>query len=629
MKKIYSLALSLVAFVGITQAQTVIFKEDFSGGMPANYILYDVDGNTPDPALADANYDFSSEPWIVIGTTTKLAIATSYYSPAGQADDWMVIPGVTITNSNTYFKINCRSYDANYRDSYEVLVSTTGTERADFTDKILDIANENSTYTLRGASLDAYIGQTINIAVRLKSNDKILFIIDYIEVAEIVPNDLELVSIATYPFVVAPGNAQIQATVRNNGANTITSAMFKITDGTNDVDFSQTLNLAPFQEKTITLTTPAEVATTGKSTVRISAIDTDDDMSNNTTDSLDVYGLAYKPEKMVLFEEGTGTWCGWCPRGTVGMDNLKASYPETTALIAVHNADPMVVSAYDSWMGTKISGYPSGLIDRDVNVVDPGNFVSSYSGYYNKVSPGAIEVVTSFNETSRQLSVTAVSKFATSMDEDVRIAIVLTEDKVKGTTSSWAQTNYYAGGGRGVMGGYESKPNPVPASQMVYDHVARKLLTDAKGDAGSLPASIALDVEYSYTKTSTIPTNQKVEDMEVIVMAIDNKSGKVLATGKAKALKTGIQQVGKAEFAMGVQQNPFVNNLQVNIASPSNENIVVTIYDSMGRVVYTANENVNRGDNTLNYNLDVKAGMYMLNVTMGNKGSRTQQIIAQ
>ena len=55
--------------------------------------------------------------------------------------------------------------------------------------------------------------------------------------------------------------------------------------------------------------------------------------------------------------------------------------------------------------------------------------------------------------------------------------MALTEDGVRRVmTSGYNQVNAYAGNALGPMGGFESLPNPVPAAQMVYDHVARVLL---------------------------------------------------------------------------------------------------------------------------------------------------------
>ena len=58
----------------------------------------------------------------------------------------------------------------------------------------------------------------------------------------------------------------------------------------------------------------------------------------NDTLSKSIVALAFQPTKRVLFEEATGTWCQWCPRGAVYMDSLHKVYPTTAMLVAVHNS---------------------------------------------------------------------------------------------------------------------------------------------------------------------------------------------------------------------------------------------------------------------------------------------------
>ena len=56
--------------------------------------------------------------------------------------------------------------------------------------------------------------------------------------------------------------------------------------------------------------------------------------------------------------------------------------------------------------------------------------------------------------------------------------------------SGYNQSNAYAGGGNGVMGGFETLPSSVPAAQMVYDHVARVIAPSFTGYANSFPAVV-------------------------------------------------------------------------------------------------------------------------------------------
>lgn len=75
--------------------------------------------------------------------------------------------------------------------------------------------------------------------------------------------------------------------------------------------------------------------------------------------------------KRVLIEEGTGTWCNWCPRGTVYGEQMIYDYD--VIFIAIHMGDVME-STPDYAAATTITGLPNGNVDRAVLRVDPLNW---------------------------------------------------------------------------------------------------------------------------------------------------------------------------------------------------------------------------------------------------------------
>jgi len=182
--------------------------------------------------------------------------------------------------------------------------------------------------------------------------------------------------------------------------------------------------------------------------------------------------------KRVLIEEATGTWCGYCVRGIVKMEELENLYPETTALIAVHNGDPMTDATYDTGIGAKIAGYPSGLVDRQPTTknegIDPSDFKTEYLKRikYVPVIDVFIDNV-SWNASTRLLSFRVNATTVAAFNGSYRFNAALTEMEVHGTTTKYAQHNYYSDGSLGAMGGFETKPDPVPAADMFYDHVGR------------------------------------------------------------------------------------------------------------------------------------------------------------
>ncbi|MBK7964132.1 MAG: thioredoxin family protein [Bacteroidetes bacterium] len=120
--------------------------------------------------------------------------------------------------------------------------------------------------------------------------------------------------------------------------------------------------------------TPINVATAAAYPTKIWVDVTGDANHNDDTLSTVVTGLSFQPTKRVLMEEGTGTWCGWCPRGAVFTEQFDTVYADYAIVVAVHNSDPMTDAVYDPGLGSLISGYPSGAVDRKDNDVDPSDF---------------------------------------------------------------------------------------------------------------------------------------------------------------------------------------------------------------------------------------------------------------
>ena len=69
------------------------------------------------------------------------------------------------------------------------------------------------------------------------------------------------------------------------------------------------------------------------------------------------------------------------------MGLMATNHPSDWIGVAVHNGDPMVVTDYDAAMGTHISGYPSGLIDRQAAEVDPQDFETAYTARVAQIAP--------------------------------------------------------------------------------------------------------------------------------------------------------------------------------------------------------------------------------------------------
>jgi len=231
--------------------------------------------------------------------------------------------------------------------------------------------------------------------------------------------------------------------------------------------------------------------------------------------------------KKVVFEEGTGTWCGWCVRGAVGMAMMEEKYPDTFIGIAVHDNDPMTLPAYDSYIaGNFIQSFPGVVVDRKAILIgdpyyDSDNF---YQSEITQTPIAGIQLTGSFTDTGKTaIKLNTVTTFGiTSGNANYRLAYVLTENNVTG----YDQANYYAGGGSGQMGGYENRPDDI--TDMVFNDVARGIYSDPTGIQGSIPASITTMTPITHTYTITLPASiQNADNLSVVVMLLNATTGEI------------------------------------------------------------------------------------------------------
>lgn len=146
-------------------------------------------------------------------------------------------------------------------------------------------------------------------------------------------------------------------------------------------------------------------------------------------------------------EEFTGTGCGWCPRGWVGMETLKQTRPNFVGL-AFHNynsGDPMY---FQNWPHS-FSEAPSCMIDRSSGEIDPYygsggelGIVADFD-YFSSIAPDVELTATArFQGDNQKVDVSAEMEYLTNGGK-YSLAYALTADSLSGTTSIWKQSNYF------------------------------------------------------------------------------------------------------------------------------------------------------------------------------------------
>jgi hypothetical protein len=236
------MTLLMGAFYPLRSSAQILFEEDFSGipgptaggpgtyRFPAGWTLVNRDGRTPAASVSYVNDAWERREDFSVNVQDSVAFSTSWYSPAGPADDWMITPLIGTLPTNTRLTWNALAYDPGYPDGYEVRLSTTVATAAGCGagPQLFAVAAENSGWTARNVSLASQAGQSVYVCFHNDSVDKFLLVIDDIVVERVLDADPELVSTAlpsayTQIPVSQSRPLTLTGTVRNSGAATLTN----------------------------------------------------------------------------------------------------------------------------------------------------------------------------------------------------------------------------------------------------------------------------------------------------------------------------------------------------------------------------------------------------------------------
>ncbi len=412
-------------------------------------------------------------------------------------------------------------------------------------------------------------------------------------------------------FATVGNNVAVTAKVQNIGSATMSSYTIKINDGATTQSFPQTTPLASGGISTIPIN--YAMTSTGIKPIKLWIELTGDSNHLNDTTTSEFGGASFTPLHTPVFEEATGTWCQWCPRGAVFMDSLLKTHPDAVA-IAVHNNDPMTVAVYDAGMGPLIGGYPSGLVDRKEEK-DPSTFLTAYTDHKADFGVGDITIYQpTIVGSAMTVKVDVKMAIATKPSYNYQLALVVTEDQMHGTATTWNQANAYAGGANGVMGGFELLPSTVPAAQMYYNHVARMISGSFIGQTASLPGTMTAGTTYTYTFNWTAPAGTVLYKCKANALLICGLSGQVHNGKWMGAYPTSVNNILKEED-FNVFPNPSNDYLNLDFTLQAASDVMVSMTDLTGKTVYTNSlKNLNGSQGLVINTSSMTDGMYMLSV---------------
>lgn len=222
-------------------------------------------------------------------------------------------------------------------------------------------------------------------------------------------------------------------------------------------------------------------------------------------------------EKRVLIEDYTGTWCGWCPRVSYGIEQVNA-VTDNAVVVAIHSGstnpssngyDPynFTATALDNLIG--LEGYPTAMLNRMTswNYPEPNNVnqvVNLTEGTAPKLGLAMTSTVADGN-----ISLEVKTKFGKNYTGAKLVVYILENGLIFDQVN---YTDYY--GGADII------------SDFSHEHVLRASLTNLLGDAFTANESV---YDNEVTKTFNIPVPANVSNASNIefvafVVGDDNKA---------------------------------------------------------------------------------------------------------
>ena len=593
-------------------------------------------------------------------TTDTIAVSTSWLTPVGTANAWLITPIINNIAANTVLTWEAMAPDLNNLDGYEIYVSTnTSTTVAvgNFTSLIYSNSGEKNTWQSRGVSLGAYAGQNIRIAFKNNSSNKYQLWLDDIVVQNIANGfDAGAISHDIYKYSTINAINTFSATFKNYGYTPITNLTinYKMDNG---VTVSEIKILSPalnyLDTKTLTFTSPYVSATPIYNTYKIwsSNINGQSDQINaNDTITGSITISSITPAKKVLVEQFTGAGYGWAPDGYTKLNAIVATNTNVIAA-SIHDNDNMVVTGGASLISDYATEFPSAMIDRhyfssNTDVAIEKNNWSSFATQRLAMKVPATVTITnvSYNNITKQIDATVSTTFYGDVKGDYRLNLYVKENNVYGptndnTNNNWNQHSFLYNVGSSPyyqMGTYlNSTTYLLSPADYKHQYVVTQMADGAYGASGIIPSNGSTNgVTYTKVYSYTLPTaasgefRYNADNIYLIGMVseydADTKKRSILNVEEVKLTSNpetivSIKELTSNDIRLTVFPNPTTDVCYLNYTTTSNEFVTVNVFNALGELVYIETKNVNTGNVTHELNLkELNAGNYIVQVSFKN-----------
>jgi len=295
-------------------------------------------------------------------------------------------------------------------------------------------------------------------------------------------------------------------------------------------------------------------------------------------------------KKRVLIEATMGTWCGLCPRTIVDIENWIQRYPDGSIIpINVHTRhDPMTLEDYmEQITPFYLDKTPWYYVDRLTPFTGDDNIDKRKS----EPAPAEIYYTREYNPGDRHLTINVKAEMLTDVSTGLRFAVIIKENDVTGSTRDYGQSNSYAGGALGPMGGFENKPPYIRQGDILHQHVARILVGGWAGvevkKLTSHTRELGFGDKVEHRFVVNLPSWINERNIDIVAILIDESTGQIInANGEERISTSTFVGQNTNQLRFNVFPNPVEGNiLNIHCANNSPSTYNVSLLTLMGNEI--------------------------------------------
>ena len=352
-------------------------------------------------------------------------------------------------------------------------------------------------------------------------------------------------------YVEVGNNATGTLKIDNQGVSPVSSIDFVIDNDGQEFHADIDPAIPAYSRGYIETVIPAEEEqSVNNKTLTITNVNGNANEAADKTASFTLYSLSEIISRSALVEQYTGTGCGYCPRGHVGMAKMREAFGDRFVGVAIHqysnqSSDAMNIAS-NKYAKLSFSGAPSARINRGEEV-DP-YYGSGYDVLLDMEAELAIpamanvQVSGNFDETNTKVD--AKASLRPLFDGTYKLEFVLIADGLTGTGTGWNQANYYAQYSASqveedlaeICKGGKYGTNPI-RGYTFNDVAIASSYVSGSNQVSSQTLTAGETTEVSYTLD--LPTYAKLKealqmDQIYVIAILIGSDGKVVNVAKAK-----------------------------------------------------------------------------------------------